>query len=91
MTTTLVNTGDETLKLLNDPRGALNTLPTNTFLVIHEDTGASPAFSGVKAKYVPENAAKVGQGDAFTVLAPGASVAITHDRAQFHLAFIVVH
>lgn len=49
LTTTLVNTGDETLKLLNDPRGALNRIPTNTFEIINTDTGASPKFAGVKA------------------------------------------
>lgn len=79
LTTTLVNTGDETLKLLNDPRGALHTLPTNTFSIVNEDTGASPAFSGAKAKYVPAAAAKVGKDDAFTILAPGASIDITHN------------
>lgn len=84
LTTTLVNTGDETLKLLNDPRGALHKLPTNTFSIAREDTGATPAFSGAKAKYVPEVAAKIGQGDAFTVLAPGASVEITHNRTHIH-------
>lgn len=45
--TTLTNTGDETLKLLNDPRGALNPFPANSFAVT-DATGATPAFVGAK-------------------------------------------
>ena len=47
ITTSLTNTGDETLKLLNDPRGPLNRLPTETFMIIH-DSGAAPDFIGAK-------------------------------------------
>ena len=42
------NTGDETLTLLNDPRGPLSKMPTETFLIQHETSGASPSFTGVK-------------------------------------------
>lgn len=80
--TTLTNTGDETLKLLNDPRGALNKLSTDSFSVVNEATGASPSFLGFKVKYVPEVAAKNGQEDAFTILTPGASVEISHNRTS---------
>ena len=45
---TVTNSGDETLKLLNDPRGPLSKLPTETFEIVHEESGASPAFTGVK-------------------------------------------
>ncbi|KAL4246974.1 secreted metalloproteinase M35 [Abortiporus biennis] len=76
---TITNTGDESLKLLNDPLTPLNKLPTDTFAIAHEDTGTSPSFSGVKAKYVRDTAIKVGDASAFTVLAPGQSVALTHD------------
>ena len=48
ITATLVNTGDETLTLLNDPRGPLSKMPTETFLIEHEASGATPAFTGVK-------------------------------------------
>ena len=48
---TLENTGDETLKLLNDPRGPLSTLPTETFFIEHEATGATPSFTGVKVRH----------------------------------------
>ena len=45
--TTLTNTGDETLKLLNDPRGLLsNKLPTQSFQITHQDSGAKPSFTG---------------------------------------------
>lgn len=47
ITATLLNTGDETLKLLNDPRGPLNQLPTETFAIIH-DSGVVPDFIGAK-------------------------------------------
>jgi peptidyl-Lys metalloendopeptidase len=47
ITATVKNTGDETLKLLNDPRGVLNKLPTEAFQIISE-SGESPTFTGVK-------------------------------------------
>ncbi|KAM5544061.1 hypothetical protein V8D89_002247 [Ganoderma adspersum] len=79
--TTLTNTGDETLKLLNDPRGALHTLPANTFAITTDD-GASPSFSGVKVKYSLSNAAKLTDASAFTVLEPGQAVSVTHDLSS---------
>ena len=78
VSTTVTNTGDETLKLINDPRGALNTLPTNTF-AITTDAGESPAFVGAKVKYSLDKAAKSEDVATFTVLAPGASFTVTHD------------
>jgi len=74
---TITNTGDETLKVLNDPRGPLNKLPTDTF-VITDAKGAQPSFTGIKLKYVPNAAAALG---AYTILAPGKSVAVEHDRS----------
>jgi peptidyl-Lys metalloendopeptidase len=73
---TITNTGDETLKVLNDPRGPLNKLPTDTF-VITDAKGAQPSFTGIKLKYVPKTAAALG---VYTILAPGKSVAVEHDR-----------
>ncbi|KAJ3502211.1 hypothetical protein NLJ89_g8991 [Agrocybe chaxingu] len=72
---TIANTGDETLKVLNDPRGALSQMATNTF-TITDGTGARPSFTGIKVKYVPSTAAAAG---AFTVLAPGQSVEVEHN------------
>ena len=81
VTTTVTNTGDETLKLLKDPRGALSTIPANTF-DITTDSGESPSFIGAKVKYVPSKAAKSTNARSFTVLAPGESVTIEHDRTS---------
>ena len=76
ITATVTNTGDETLKVLNDPHGPLNKLPTDTF-VITDATGAQPSFTGIKLKYVPETAVAV---EAYSILAPGESVVVEHDR-----------
>lgn len=79
ITATITNTGSELVKVLNDPRGLLSKRPANKFAIANAK-GARPSFTGVKVKYSPEYAAKDG---AFTVLAPGASVSITHDRTYF--------
>jgi peptidyl-Lys metalloendopeptidase len=76
---TIVNTGDETLKLFNDPRGTLSSFETNSF-AITSASGATPKFVGAKVKYTFEAAAKSG-AKAFTVLAPGQSIDVTHDLA----------
>ncbi|KAK7058583.1 hypothetical protein VNI00_002219 [Paramarasmius palmivorus] len=78
VTATLVNTGNETLKLLNDPRGPLSQIPTNTFSIL-SSSGSSPSFNGVRAKYVPSNVIKENRNESFTVLEPGQSVSIEHD------------
>ncbi|KIM38232.1 hypothetical protein M413DRAFT_76264 [Hebeloma cylindrosporum] len=74
---TVTNTGDETLKVLNDPHGTLNKLSTDTF-VIANAKGAQPSFMGIKLKYVPKTAADL---EVYTILAPGESVAVEHDLA----------
>jgi len=98
VTTTVVNTGDETLKLLNDPRGVLNTFPENTFSIT-DAAGSRPLFNGAKVnrgfltntcihafgsclqiKYSPTHAAGLDDPSVFTVLAPGASIDVIHDR-----------
>ena len=73
---TITNTGDETLKVLNDPRGPLNNLPTDTF-VITDAKGSQPLFTGIKLKYVLKTAAAL---EAYTTLVPGESVAVEHNR-----------
>lgn len=50
VTTTITNTGDETLKLLNDPRGVLNSFPENTFSIT-DGTGSRPSFNGARASH----------------------------------------
>jgi peptidyl-Lys metalloendopeptidase len=76
ITATVTNTGDETVKLLNDPRSPLSTLPADTFEFTSADNGARPSFSGIKAKYIPEVAASK---QAFTTLTPGQSIEVEHD------------
>ncbi|KAJ7881782.1 peptidyl-Lys metalloendopeptidase [Mycena olivaceomarginata] len=81
VTATLVNTGDVELKLLNDPRTVLHTFETDSF-TITDPSGASPAFKGLLAKYVPATVLARNLDSSFTVLAPGASVEITHDLSK---------
>ena len=47
VTTTVINTGDETLKLLNDPRGVLNSFSENSFSIT-DAAGSRPLFKGAK-------------------------------------------
>ncbi|KXN86513.1 Peptidyl-Lys metalloendopeptidase [Leucoagaricus sp. SymC.cos] len=76
VTTTVTNTGDGTLKLLNDPLSPLSQLPANTFKITGGAKNASPSFKGIKAKFVPSVAATQ---KAYTVLAPGESVDVEHN------------
>ncbi|KAG6856943.1 hypothetical protein H0H87_011929 [Tephrocybe sp. NHM501043] len=78
--TTVTNTGDEILTLLNHPESPLSKLPANTF-AITDATGAKPTFTGIKAKYVPAAAIAAGK-DAVTVLAPGQSVEVEHNLSE---------
>ncbi|KAL0070430.1 hypothetical protein AAF712_002261 [Marasmius tenuissimus] len=81
ITTSLVNTGDEALKLLKDPRTVLSSLPTDRFTISNAE-GASPAFTGARAKFVPEYVVKNNIEDAFVVLEPGASFELEHDLSN---------
>lgn len=47
VTATITNTGDETLKLLNNPNTILHKLPTDSF-AISSESGAAPNFVGAK-------------------------------------------
>jgi len=76
VTTTVTNTGDENLKLLNDPSSSLSTMPADTFMITSGSSDVVPTFIGVKVKYVLKTAVA---NKAYTVLAPGESVAIDHD------------
>jgi len=76
LTTVVTNTGNETLKLLNDPSSCLSTMPADTFRIIGGSSDATPIFTGIKAKYVPGVAA---MQKAYTVLAPGESTSVDHD------------
>ncbi|KAH0580914.1 hypothetical protein H2248_012067 [Termitomyces sp. 'cryptogamus'] len=76
--TTITNTADEILTLLNHPESPLNKLPANTFTITHA-TGITATFTGIKAKYVPAKAIAIGK-DAVTALAPGQSIEVEHNR-----------
>ncbi|KAJ7642405.1 peptidyl-Lys metalloendopeptidase [Mycena polygramma] len=81
VTATLVNTGDVELKLLNDPRTVLHTFETDSFSIT-DPAGNSPAFKGMLAKYVPATVLARNKATSFTVLAPGASIDVTHDLSK---------
>ncbi|KAF7355924.1 Peptidyl-Lys metalloendopeptidase [Mycena venus] len=81
VTATLVNTGDVELKLLNDPRTVLHTFETDTF-AITDPSGNTPSFKGLVAKYVPAKVVERNLESSFTVLAPGASISVTHDLSK---------
>jgi peptidyl-Lys metalloendopeptidase len=50
VTTTVFNAGDETLRLLNDPRGVLDPFPENTFRITNA-VGSPPLFNGAKVDH----------------------------------------
>ena len=51
VTTTVLNTGDETLRLLNEPQSVLSPeLITDVFSISKHDTGASPDFHGISVR-----------------------------------------
>jgi len=81
VTALLKNTGDEPLRILNDPRGPLSTVPTKTF-EITDSSGLSPHFTGVKIKYSKHGAVKNGNNESWTDLAPGQSVKVEHNLAE---------
>ena len=50
VTTTIVNTGDETLKLLHDPHGVLDNFPENSFSIT-DAAGSRPSFVGARVNH----------------------------------------
>lgn len=48
--TTIINTGDETLKLINDPRGVLDPFPEDSFIITNT-AGSRPLFDGAMVNY----------------------------------------
>ena len=96
--TTLTNTGDETLEILNDPETILSNLATDSF-VIKNVEGTSPEFVGYmvgfhvpayydvlkipQVAYSAEKAMASGQQEAFSTLKPGDSVKVTHHCESF--------
>ncbi|KAF9554897.1 zincin [Agrocybe pediades] len=76
--TTLTNTGNETLKLLNHPHTVLSGLPSNNFAVSHKSR-ARPSFKGALVKY---RARASDNENAYTVLAPGQTINFEHNFGQ---------
>jgi len=77
LATTLHNTGNETLRLLNNPQSVLTPdWATNVFSISKVNGSVWPDFHGVVVKWSPSLAAK---GKDFTVIEPGQSVELTHD------------
>jgi len=76
--TTVTNTGDETLKLLKDPRCVLSGAPTHSFTITNA-VGSSPDFRGIAVKYVPSTVVNNNKDSSFTVLSPCQSIDVTHE------------
>ncbi|KAH8822266.1 peptidyl-Lys metalloendopeptidase [Flagelloscypha sp. PMI_526] len=77
VTATIKNTGHLKLKILNDPRGLLSTLPTDKFEVTKENFTAD--FIGVRAKYVPQAVTNSNDSSLFTILEPGECKYVQHN------------
>ena len=72
---TITNTGNETVKLLDDPRTLASSSPVDKFSIVHAN-GGRPSFTGIMVKYSPEIAARSG---GYTILAPGDSIKVVHN------------
>ncbi|KAH8801258.1 peptidyl-Lys metalloendopeptidase [Flagelloscypha sp. PMI_526] len=77
VTATIKNTGRLKLKILNDPRGMLSTLPTDKFNITHH--GGMVPFAGIAVKYNPEDILTSDDKSLFTVLAPGECIYVKHN------------
>lgn len=75
--TTITNTGDETVTLLNDPRTVLSSWATQSFIITGE-SGVEADFTGVAVRYIPEVVAQKAE-KSVTILAAGESVDVTHE------------
>lgn len=78
VTAILTNSGNETVRILKDPRGILSEHPANKFSIFNTE-GSQPSFDGIEVKYVPEVAAKAGY---HVALSPGQFVKVTHNCEQ---------
>ncbi|KDQ08524.1 hypothetical protein BOTBODRAFT_138789 [Botryobasidium botryosum FD-172 SS1] len=80
VTTTIYNTCDETLKLLNDPRSILTPdWETDIFRIVKTGSGVGPDFRGVAAKWSPTLAV---ESNFVTVIPPGQSIELVHDLSR---------
>ncbi|KDQ21772.1 hypothetical protein BOTBODRAFT_183025, partial [Botryobasidium botryosum FD-172 SS1] len=79
VTTKIQNTGNETLRLLNDPQSVLTPRWATNVFSISKASSLSlviPDFRGVRVKWSPSLAAT---GNDLTILAPGQSIEYLHD------------
>ncbi|EKM83973.1 hypothetical protein AGABI1DRAFT_110574 [Agaricus bisporus var. burnettii JB137-S8] len=80
VTAILTNSGNETVRILKDPRGILSEHPANKFSIFNTE-GSQPSFDGIEVKYVPEVAAKAGY---HVALSPGQFVKVTHNLTDVY-------
>ncbi|KAF8606584.1 zincin [Ceratobasidium sp. AG-I] len=95
VSTCLLNTGNKTLKILNDPNGPLSTWKTHTFEFYEvpatgssslkaRSAGSVANVNAVRVKYNAGQAASVSDPSAFTILAPGENKTLTHDLSGMY-------
>ncbi|KAH8822254.1 peptidyl-Lys metalloendopeptidase [Flagelloscypha sp. PMI_526] len=77
VTATIKNIGHIKLKILNDPRGLLSTLPTDKFDITKDNCTVD--FIGIRVKYVPETVINSNDSSAFTILEPGECKYVHHN------------
>ena len=75
VTLTVTNMGQEPVKILHEPNGAMSNAATDKFIIANEQNNR-PQFQGIKAKYAPHIAAASGQ---YTELRPGEQVTTEHN------------
>ncbi|EUC57017.1 peptidyl-lys metalloendopeptidase [Rhizoctonia solani AG-3 Rhs1AP] len=89
---TIINTGNTTLKLLNDPNGPLSTWKTHTFEFYEvpaggsrkRATGSIAGVNAIRVKYNPDVAASLSNPSAYTVLNPGENKTVVHDLSGMY-------
>ncbi|KAF8628126.1 hypothetical protein AX15_004080 [Amanita polypyramis BW_CC] len=86
LTTTITNTSESPITLVNDPSSVLTSAhATERYRVIHSSSGDRPTFTGTRIKFSPKLAATLKD---VTVLQPGESVSslisTTHDLSRNH-------
>ncbi|KAL0064171.1 hypothetical protein AAF712_008893 [Marasmius tenuissimus] len=75
--TTVTNTGNETLKLLNNPMSVLSKWATDSFEV-HNGDGVAADFNALNSPSESNDASE------FVVLTPGASFEVAHEVGNFY-------
>ncbi|ELU38680.1 hypothetical protein AG1IA_07291 [Rhizoctonia solani AG-1 IA] len=79
VTSIVTNTGDHSLRLLNDPRTVLSHLPTRVFHISRGNI--TPDFTGLIVHYSPDYVVQKNNSDDFTFLDPGQTYERIHSLA----------